>query len=327
MYSQFPNQQHPVEEINTSPSQSPSPLKHTSSIITGTHEILLTPSGACCGVLSIIFSILITIVFVFIAIFIGSELNSSLLFLVIPFILLTFIFSCASCSSFIQNEPNEATVLTFFGKYKGTIKSTGFYWTFPLYSSKKISLRSNNLNGDIIQINDKNGNPIRAGCVIVWKVQDTAKALFNVQDYFSFVSVQAESALRNIGCKYPYDKVNEDDICLKSGHEYVNNDLKNELVFRLGYAGIEVEEARITELSYSTEIANVMLKRQAADAVVAARQTIVNGAMSIVEDAMKALKANKICEFSEKDKEEFVKNMLIVLSGEAQVTPIVNLTS
>lgn len=254
-------------------------------------------------------------------------LNSSLLFLVIPFILLTFIFSVDSCSSFIQNEPNEATVLTFFGKYKGTIKSTGFYWTFPLYSSKKISLRSNNLNGDIIKINDKNGNPIRAGCVIVWKVQDTAKALFNVQDYFSFVSVQAESALRNIGCKYPYDKVNEDDICLKSGHEYVNNDLKNELVFRLGYAGIEVEEARITELSYSTEIANVMLKRQAADAVVAARQAIVNGAMSIVEDAMKALKVNKICEFSEKEKEEFVKNMLIVLSGEAQVTPIVNLTS
>ena len=181
------------------------------------------------------------------------------------------------------------------------------------------------MNGEVIKINDKNGNPIKAGCVVVWRVHDTAKAIFNVQDYFSFVSVQAESALRNIGCKYPYDKQNEDDICLKSGHDIVNNDLKNELIFRLEYAGIDVEESRITELSYSTEIANAMLKRQAADAVVAARQTIVNGAMSVVEDAVKALKENNICEFTQKDKEEFVKNMLVVLSGEAQVTPIVKL--
>ena len=323
MNTQLPLKQNPEELISTSPPQ----LKHTSSIVSGINEIPVVPNGACCGVLIIIGSLFVTLLLCVTCVYIEDELHSDLFGVVIPFAFAIFVFAGMSCCSFVQNEPNEATVLTFFGKYKGTIKSTGFYWTFPLYSTKKISLRSNNLNGELIKINDKKGNPIRAGCVVVWKVHDTAKASFNVEDYFSFVSVQAESALRNIGCKYPYDKENEDDICLKSGHEYVNSDLKNELIYRLGYAGIEVEEARITELSYSTEIANVMLKRQAADAVVAARETIVNGAISIVEDAIKALEVNKICEFTEKDREEFVKNMLTVLAGESQVTPIINLNN
>ena len=318
MYTEYLNEKNNEEVVNTSP------LKHTQSIVSSTHEILITPTSTVGGILYIILSFIAAVGFGWLALNIQQR-HSSMYIIFVPFVIFFAYFSYKSFSGFMNNEPNEATILIFYGKYKGTIKQTGMFWILPFYSLKKIFLRSNNLNGEVIQINDKKGNPIKAGCVVVWRVHDTAKAIFNVEDYFSFVSVQAESALRNIGCKYPYDKTNEDDICLKSGHDVVNNDLKNELIFRLGYAGIEVEEARITELSYSTEIANAMLKRQAADTVVAARQTIVNGAMSIVEDAVRALKEYKICEFSEKDKEEFVKNMLVVLSGEAQVTPIINL--
>lgn len=319
MYTEYLNGKNIQESVNTSPS----PLKRTQSIVSSTHEIVMTPTSTCGGVLYIFLSFAATIGFIILGIYITARSFLCYVSFVLAFV--CFMFAIEAFSGFTSNEPNEAKVLTFYGKYRGTIKQTGMFWIFPFYTTKKISLRSNNLNGEVIKINDKNGNPIKAGCVVVWRVHDTAKAIFNVQDYFSFVSVQAESALRNIGCKYPYDKQNEDDICLKSGHDIVNNDLKNELIFRLEYAGIDVEESRITELSYSTEIANAMLKRQAADAVVAARQTIVNGAMSIVEDAVKALKENNICEFTQKDKEEFVKNMLVVLSGEAQVTPIVKL--
>ena len=162
------------------------------------------------------------------------------------------------------------------------------------------------------------------GCVVVWKVRDTAKAIFDVQDYYYYVRVQTESAIRYVGCLYPYDKIHEDDICLRSGHNEINAALKNELTERLKHAGIEVVEARVTELSYASEIANVMLKRQAAEAIIAAREKIVQGAVSITGHAVDSLKTNNICELNEDEKCDLISNMLVVLCGESQVCPIVN---
>ena len=232
--------------------------------------------------------------------------------------------SCCFCCGYIENEPNNANVLTYFGKYVGTIKKTGFFWVNPFYSKTSISLRAKNLSSEIIKINDKAGNPIMMGCVVVWRVCDTARAIFDVQDYNRYVTIQTESALRFIGCLYPYDKIHEDDICLRSGHNEINAALKNELTDRLKYAGIEVIEARVTELSYAAEIANVMLKRQAAQAIISAREKIVQGAVSIIGHAVDSLKTNNICELNDEEKSDLVSNMLIVLCGESQVSPIVN---
>ena len=237
---------------------------------------------------------------------------------------IAFISSFYFCCGYIENEPNHAYVLTYFGNYIGTIKKVGLYWVNPFYTSISISLRARNLSSEIIKINDKAGNPIMMGCVVVWKVRDTAKAIFDVQDYYYYVRVQTESAIRYVGCLYPYDKIHEDDICLRSGHNEINAALKNELTERLKHAGIEVVEARVTELSYASEIANVMLKRQAAEAIIAAREKIVQGAVSITGHAVDSLKTNNICELNEDEKCDLISNMLVVLCGESQVCPIVN---
>ena len=244
--------------------------------------------------------------------------------ILLPLGIIILLSSCCFCCGYIENPPNNANVLTYFGKYVGTIKKTGFFWVNPFYSKTSISLRAKNLSSEIIKINDKAGNPIMMGCVVVWKVCDTARAIFDVQDYYRYVRIQTESALRYIGCLYPYDKINEDDICLRSGHNEINSALKNELTDRLKYAGIEVIEARVTELSYAAEIANVMLKRQAAQAIISAREKIVQGAVSIIAHAVDSLKTNNICELNEDEKCDLISNMLIVLCGESQVSPIVN---
>lgn len=194
----------------------------------------------------------------------------------------------------------------------------------PCTSKRKISLRSVNFNGDAIKVNDKVGNPIMMGCVVVWRVSDTAKACFDVQDYTNYVRVQNESAVRFVGCMFPYDKVNDNDICLRSGHEEVNRVLQQELSERLFTAGLEVQEARITELAYSSEIANAMLKRQAAEAIIAAREKIVQGAVSIVGHALNSLSQNQICDLTQEERLKLVSNMLVVLCSESQVSPVVN---
>ena len=242
----------------------------------------------------------------------------------IPLGIIIIITSIVLFCGYFVNDPNEAYVITFFGKYKGTVKDSGFFWINPLTSKRQISLRSNNLNGEVIKVNDKVGNPVMMGCVVVWRVNDTAKACFDVQDYYNYVRVQSESAVRYVGCMYPYDKVNEDDVCLRSGHEEVHRVLQNELSERLKTAGIEVQEARITELAYSSEIANAMLKRQAAEAIIAAREKIVQGAVSIVGHALNSLNQNNICELTQEERAKLVSNMLIVLCSESQVSPVVN---
>ena len=273
--------------------------------------------------------IILSIIFIIIG-GILTELKDNILMTILSVVLLSIgIISiitafCFFCIGYKINTPNNAYVFTYYGKYIGTLKEVGFFWVNPFYTSTSISLKYKNLNSEIIKVNDKVGNPIMMGCVIVWKVRDTAKAIFDVENYNYYVKVQTESAIRYIGCMYPYDKVNEDDICLRSGHNEINNALQKELSERLKHAGIEVVEARVTELSYASEIANVMLKRQAAEAIIAAREKIVQGAVSITGHAIDSLQINNICDLKDDEKSDLISNMLVVLCGESQVCPIVD---
>ena len=240
----------------------------------------------------------------------------------IPFFIICF--QCMLCRGFFTNTPNDAHVLTYFGKYLGSIKKVGFFWVNPFYTHYHISLKRKILRSEVIKINDKTGNPIMVGCIVVWKVKDTAKAHFDVQNYSNYVRIQTETAIRYIGCKYPYDKINKDDICLRSGHDEINSELRRELTERLDPAGIEVVEAYINEMSYAPEIATVMLKRQSAQAIIAAREKIVQGAVSIAGHAVNSLRENNICELNDEEKSDIVSNLILVLCTEAEVRPVVN---
>jgi len=287
-------------------------------------EKIIDARSGCCALCFILVSFFLIIGFIVgIWLFFGLVSNQQFWLCIISAILTFFLLSCLiflfySFGGFFINELNEAHVCILFGKYVGTVKKNGFLFVNPFYSHRTISLKSNNLNGAVIKVNDKVGNPVMMGCVVVWRVKDTSKAMFEVEDYKEYVRIQSECAVRYLGCKFPYEKVHENDICLRSGEHEVNRVLMNELSERLAHAGIEVEEARITELSYANEIANVMLKRQAADAVVAAREKIVQGAVSIVGHAINALKDNEICKMSREKKVQLVSNLMVVLCGESQ---------
>ena len=239
---------------------------------------------------------------------------------VIPIIglctIITFIFVC---KGFFTNEVNEAHVLTFFGKYYGTVKKNGFLWINPLTSKRCISLKAQNLNGAVIKVNDKHGNPVMMGCVVVWKIFDTAKATFEVDSCETYIRIQSEGVVREVGCLFPYDKLSEEDtITLKGDQKEINRILVQLMSKRCMPAGIEIIEAKITELSYANEIAEVMLKTQAADAVIAARDKIVNGAVSMIGHALRSLDTNDICKMSREKKAKLVSNMLVILCGESQ---------
>jgi regulator of protease activity HflC (stomatin/prohibitin superfamily) len=237
---------------------------------------------------------------------------------------LAFIAHFFTYCGFFTNNPNEAHVLTYFGKYLGSVKKVGFFWVNPFYEHVHIPLKRKIFRSEVIKVNDKAGNPILIGCIVVWKVRDTAKAHFDVQNYSYYVQVQTETAIRYIGCKYPYEKIKKDDICLRSGHDEINTEMKRELTERLDPAGIEVVEAYINELSYAPEIASVMLKRQSAQAIIAAREKIVQGAVSIAGHAVNSLRQNNICELNDEEKSDIVSNLILVLCTESEVRPIVN---
>ena len=243
---------------------------------------------------------------------------------IVPLPFFIIVSQCILCKGFFTNTPNDAHVLTYFGKYLGSVKLVGFFWVNPFYTHYHISLKRKILRSEVIKINDKTGNPILVGCIVVWKVRDTARAHFDVQDYSNYVRIQTETAIRYIGCKYPYDKINKDDICLRSGHDEINTELRRELSDRLEPAGIEVVEAYINEMSYAPEIATVMLKRQSAQAIIAAREKIVQGAVSIAGHAVSSLKENNICELNDEEKSDIVSNLILVLCTEAEVRPVVN---
>lgn len=223
-------------------------------------------------------------------------------------------------------NPNSSCVMVLFGAYKGTIRENGFFWVNPFYITRHLSLRARNFNGEPIKVNDKIGNPIKIGLVLVWRVSDTFKAVFDVDDFQHFVLVQSDAALRKLAGLYPYDNFEDHDavIALRSGGEEVNNELEKEIRERLQICGIEVIEARINYIAYAEEIANAMLRRQQATAVVAARFKIVEGAVSMVEMALEQLSNKKIVELDEEKKAAMVSNLMVVLCGDKDATPIVN---
>lgn len=223
-------------------------------------------------------------------------------------------------------NPNEAAVATFFGKYMGTMKQNGLQWVNPFFLRRKISLRARNLNGQKLKVNDKMGNPIEIAAIVVWRVRDTAKALFDVENYIQYVDVQSEAAVRKLAGTYPYDDLEAEgaEITLRDSTGIINEVLEDELTDRLKLAGIEVIESRISHLAYSPEIAGAMLQRQQASAVVAARKQIVEGAVGMVEMALDRLSERNIIELDEERKAAMVSNLLVVLCGESNVSPVVN---
>lgn len=223
-------------------------------------------------------------------------------------------------------NPNHSRVLTFFGKYVGSVKENGLFFINPFYSSQKISLRSENLQGQTLKVNDKMGNPIEIGVVIVWKVGDTYKAAFEVERYIDFVKMQSEAAVRHLAMSFPYDNLEDDHapITLREGGEKINQILENELTERLHKAGIVIQEARISHLAYASEIAGAMLQRQQATAIVAARIKIVEGAVGMVDLALKKLSQENIVELDDERKAAMVSNLMVVLCGEKAAQPILN---
>ena len=245
--------------------------------------------------------------------------------IIIPSVVLLALFILLA-PGFMVIDPNQSFVLVLFGEYKGTAKANGFSWVNPFFTKKKFSLRARNFNSEPIKVNDKLGNPIMIGLVLVWKVEDTYRAAFGVDEYEHFVVVQSEAALRKLAGMYPYDNIEDDhaDITLRDGGEEVNSVLENEIRERLDIAGIHVIEARINYIAYAQEIAQAMLKRQQATAIVAARFKIVEGAVSMVEMALDELSKKKIVELDEDKKASMVSNLMVVLCGDKEATPVVN---
>ena len=278
-------------------------------------EKLIDARGGCC-ILSIL---LLTFLFLgaCIGIFVAVEPVLLIVFgVLLAIYLIIFIFLV---TGFCTIEINEARVLTLFGKYYGTVKKNGFLWINPFVRKRTVSLKAQNLNGAVIKVNDKHGNPVMMGCVVVWKINDTAKAIFEVANTYDYIRVQSEGVVREIGTLFPYDKLSEEDtITLKGDQKEINRILVDLMAKRCLPAGIEILEAKITELSYANEIAEVMLKTQAADAVIAARDKIVNGAVSMIGHALKSLDTNEVCKMSREKKAKLVCNMLVILCGESQ---------
>jgi regulator of protease activity HflC (stomatin/prohibitin superfamily) len=223
-------------------------------------------------------------------------------------------------------EPNKAMVLLLFGDYKGTVKASGFFWVNPFMTKKKISLRVRNFENKPVKVNDKIGNPVMIGTIVVWQVDDTFKSTFDVDDYENFVHLQSDAAIRKMAGLYPYDdfEAENEEITLRSGVEEVNHSLEREISDRLNHAGIKVIEARISHLAYASEIASAMLQRQQATAIVAARQKIVEGAVGMVEMALADLKMKDIIEFDNEKKAVMVSNLMVVLCSDRSATPVLN---
>ena len=221
-------------------------------------------------------------------------------------------------------QPNQAAAILLFGSYKGTDRATGLRWVWPWMSKTKLSTRANNIISEKIKVNDLRGNPIEMAAQVVWRVTDTAQALFDVDDYKAFVKVQIEAAVRTIGSRYPYDDFEHQEVTLRGNNDQVKAELRTELINRLAVAGITVDECGFTHLAYASEIAGAMLRRQQAQAVVAARKTLVEGAVGMVEMALDMLSGKKIAELNVDRRATLVSNLMVVLCSERDTQPIVN---
>lgn len=302
------------------------------------------------GFISLFINILLLTAFVFVitCCALRAETDGQIGLTVLLSFVLIFLY-ILHCIGFMIIQPNQSRVMTFFGKYRGTVRENGFFWVNPFYNKRKLSLRARNMDVDPIKVNDKNGNPIMIGLVLVWKIKDTYKACFDIdvnslasvtsanttvaisqlltlKGYDSFVKVQSDAALRKIAGMYAYDNMDNtnDNITLRSGGEEINEHLKEELCSRLSIAGIEVVEARINYLAYAAEIASVMLRRQQADAIISAREKIVEGAVSMVQLALKKLEADNVVNLDEEKKAAMVSNLMVVLCADESASPVIN---
>jgi regulator of protease activity HflC (stomatin/prohibitin superfamily) len=296
--------------------------------------------------------------FVSILVKVANRQEPDVLWWLIPAVLLEILAIIFLCGHFTL-QPNEARVLILFGAYQGTVRTSGFWWANPFYSrsrsrvplppgsvssetvkaaaakgmtsqflyrslSSKISLRTRNFNSEKLKVNDKRGNPVEIASVVVWRVEDTAKAAFDVDDFESYVHIQSEAAIRHIASLYAYDRGEEHELTLRESADEVANALKKELQERLDKAGVVIEEARLTHLAYAAEIAQAMLRRQQAEAVIAARQKIVHGAVSMVDMALRELSEKGVVKLDEERKASMVSNLLVVLCGETEAAPVIN---
>lgn len=295
-------------------------------------------------------AILVNLFFIALAIYLtamAQKLGGSSLLM--PVAIFSFIWSLVMLGGYFSQEPNEVRVMVFFGKYKGTFKDTGFFWVNPFLSKKRLSLRARNIDAEPIKVNDKIGNPVLIGMVLVWKLKDTYKAMFEIDAqtmaqtsatgvnqvssrmnaFEKFVRIQSDAALRQVAGLYAYDNMNEEnnsnkEMTLRSGGEEINEQLEQKLNERLAMAGIEIIEARINYLAYAPEIAAVMLKRQQATAIIAAKEKIVEGAVSMVKMALEHLENDEIVELDKEKRAAMVSNLLVVLCSDKDSQPIIN---
>ncbi len=264
----------------------------------------------CCALLIFLSIILVCIILIIVFSVIGK---TCLFILPIP-CLGIFVCFILMCCNFITISPGEALVLTYYGKYVGTCKKSGYFWVRPYTQKSLISLKSNHYNGNMIKVNDKDGTPVLIGLVCIWKIKDTVKVTYCVKNYLQFMTGQTESAIRFIANKFAYDSNEENEPTLKSGNEDINTLLKLELQRRTKIAGIEIEDARITEISYGNEIASMMLQKQAADAIITSKKKISKSAVQIIDDSIKELERRNVCKFKDEEKSKLVANMMVVLN-------------
>ena len=252
----------------------------------------------------------------------GADKAEKLVFvglLILPILALAFL-----SAGFFMIQPNQAAVITLFGDYRGTERREGLRWVWPWMGKDKISARAHNIHSERVKINDLRGNPIEIACNVVWRVADTAQASFDVDDYKEFVNIQIEAGLRTVGSRHPYDDFENEEVALRGSADVINRELLEELNDRLRVAGIVVDEAGLTHLAYASEIASAMLKRQQADAIIAARAKIVLGAVGMVEDALTKLAQDEIVELDDERRAAMVSNLMVVLCGEKDAHPVIN---
>ena len=266
--------------------------------------------------------LMLTLIALEVYLFVGiiQTKNTQILWIFIPLILIIIII----LSGFIVVQPNESRVLIFFGKYIGTVRNSGFWWVNPFTIKRKVSLRIRNFNSDKIKVNDLHGNPIEIGAVVVWKVIDSAKAVFDVENYEEFVDIQSETAIRSLASEYPYDTEDEAMSSLRGSPQEIADNLKGQLEKRLEVAGVDILESRISHLAYAQEIAQAMLRRQQAQAIIAARTKIVEGAVGMVEMALTSLSQQNIVTLDEDKKATMVNNLMVALVSEHDVQPVIN---
>lgn len=283
-------------------------------------KIVEKPANKLNGFLMLFFALALVAIDIYLLVLGIKSNNPQILWFFIPLLLIGII----TLTGLIMVQPNDSRVLIFFGKYIGTVRHSGFWWVNPFTSRKKVSLRIRNFNSQRIKVNDLHGNPIEIGAVIVWKVIDSAKAVFDVENYEQFVDIQSETAIRTLASEFPYDVEEDDKSSLRGSPQEIADSLKNTVQTRLEVVGVNIIEARISHLAYAQEIAQAMLRRQQAQAIIAARIKIVEGAVGMVQMALKALSEQKIVTLDEDKKATMVNNLMVALVSESNAQPVIN---